>query len=79
MPREAPDPALGVVLRRVREEVRKETQQAIAVKSGMALAGYSRIELGQTNPSWTTVVRLAKALGLTVAELAAMVEAEQSG
>jgi transcriptional regulator with XRE-family HTH domain len=41
------------------------TQQALAVKAGLALSYISKLEGGRANPSWTTIKALAKALGKT--------------
>lgn len=69
------DPALGAVLRRLREG-RNESQEALAFRSGMASASLSRIELGQASPAWGTVRSLAGALDIGIGELATLVERE---
>ncbi len=75
MPRQlAPDPALATVLRRMRVE-RGATQEALAYRSGITTGSLARIELGQASPAWTTVRQIAKALDVSMAELAAAVEA----
>jgi transcriptional regulator with XRE-family HTH domain len=75
MPRQlAPDPALAAVLRRMRVE-RGATQEALAYRSGITTGSLARIELGQASPAWTTVRQIAKALDVSMADLAAAVEA----
>lgn len=71
-----PDPALGVVIRRLREQ-RDESQEALAYRASMASASLSRIELAQSSPAWSTVQALADALGVGIGELATLVEREQ--
>ncbi len=44
--------------------------------AGLTSSSYSRIERGLTNPAWTTVQRIAGALGVTIVELAEAVERE---
>lgn len=50
------------------------TQEAVAHGAGLTPGSLSRIERAQTNPTWTTVERLARALGVTMGELCAAVE-----
>jgi len=61
-------------LRRLREE-RGATQEALAYRSGITTGTLARIELGQASPAWATVRVIAKALGVSLAELARAVEA----
>ena len=70
------DPALAAVLRRLRLE-HGESQEALAFKSGLTSGSLTRIELGQSSPEWATVRRIIDALGVTLTELAAAVEAER--
>jgi transcriptional regulator with XRE-family HTH domain len=70
-----PDPALGAVLHRLREE-RGLTQEGMAFRAGITTGTYARIELGQATPAWSTVRRIAEALGVSLVELVAAVEAE---
>jgi transcriptional regulator with XRE-family HTH domain len=72
----APDPALAVVLKRLRED-RGLTQEALAFKSGVSISSLGRIEMGRTSAAWSTVVQLADALGASMAELGAAVDAER--
>jgi transcriptional regulator with XRE-family HTH domain len=70
-----PDPALAVVLRRIREE-RGLTQEGLAFRAGITLGSYAQIELGNSAPAWSTVRRIAEALDVPLVELVAAVEAE---
>jgi transcriptional regulator with XRE-family HTH domain len=74
MPRPpAPDPILAALLRRLREE-RGLSQEALAYKAGITAGSLGRIELGQSSPAWATVRQIAKALDVTLADLATEVE-----
>ncbi|HLM84622.1 MAG TPA: helix-turn-helix transcriptional regulator [Solirubrobacteraceae bacterium] len=70
------DPALAATLRRMRLE-RGETQEDLAHRAGLTVAAFARIERGNANPTWTTVRRIAAALGVTVAALAEAVERQK--
>ena len=70
------DAALAAVLRRLRE-VHGLSQEALAQRAGVALNTYSRIERGQASPTWPTVRALAAALGMSMGELGATVDAER--
>jgi transcriptional regulator with XRE-family HTH domain len=63
-----PDPRLGDELRAERER-QGRSQESLAHDAGLTTNALSRIELGQADPSFSTVTRIAKALGLTRAEL----------
>jgi len=69
-----PDPALASALRRLRED-RDLTREALAFHAGLTTGSLARIELGQSSPSWDTVRKVAKALGISLTELAKAVEA----
>ncbi len=75
--RERPDQALAVVLKRLREE-RDITQEQLAFNAGITASALSRIERGLNTPGWTTVERIAKALGVSLVELATDVEESDS-
>ena len=68
-----PDPALGAVLREERER-QGRSQEGLAHDAGLTTNALSRIELGQSDPSFSTVTRIAKALGMSRAELMQRVE-----
>lgn len=44
------------------------TQEQLAEKVGMRAQNITRLETGGRTPSWETVLRLAEALGVSVAE-----------
>jgi transcriptional regulator with XRE-family HTH domain len=75
VPRAAPDQALAAVLRRLREES-DESQESVARRAGMSKGALLEIEAGRSSPAWTTVRALAGALGVTLVELGAAIEAE---
>lgn len=77
MPRHSSsDPVLGGVLRRLREE-RGISQEALAVHAGLTGGTLTRLELGQSDPSWSTIRALAKALDVSLREIITAVEAQQ--
>jgi transcriptional regulator with XRE-family HTH domain len=67
------DPALGSVLRGIRQE-RSQTQEDLAHEAGITVAALARIERGQSNPRWATVRSIAAALNIKLPELGAAVE-----
>ncbi len=67
------DSALATTLRSMRIE-RGETQEDLAHRAGLTVAAYARIERGHANPTWTTVRRIAVALGVNLVALAEAVE-----
>jgi transcriptional regulator with XRE-family HTH domain len=67
------DAALAKTVRRLRRE-RGETQEDLAHRAGLTVAAFARIERGNANPTWTTVRRIAEALGITLATLGEQVE-----
>jgi transcriptional regulator with XRE-family HTH domain len=69
------DPALAAVLRRLRTE-RGLSQESVAHRADVSYTTLAKIELAQSAPAWATVRSIADALGVTLAELAAAVEAE---
>lgn len=72
-PLEGPSRALGTAIRQLREDG-GITQEDLAHEAGITTGTLSKIERGLANPSWTTVERIAGALGVKVAQLAAAVE-----
>jgi transcriptional regulator with XRE-family HTH domain len=50
------------------------SQEDLAHDAGITAGSLSRIEGAVSNPTWTTVERLARALGITLAELGAEIE-----
>jgi transcriptional regulator with XRE-family HTH domain len=69
------DQALATVLRRLREE-RDESREVVAVRAGVSLTTLVKVELGASSPTWPTVRAIAKALNVSLRELAEAVEAE---
>ena len=61
--------ALGRAVRSLRVE-RDWSQERLADNSGLHWTYVGGIERGERNPSWENVVRLARGLGVSVAELA---------
>jgi transcriptional regulator with XRE-family HTH domain len=72
----AADPILAAVLRRLRED-RGLTMETLAFKSGVSIGSLGRIERGRSSAAWSTVVLLADALGVSMAEIGAAVDAER--
>jgi len=50
------------------------SQKEVVMNAGLDKAQYSRIENGKTDPSFSTIERIAKALGVSLAELFACTE-----
>lgn len=71
--RKAPRVALGLAIRTLRHE-RNLTQEALAHGAGITVGHLSKIERGQSNPTWETVAAIATALGISIRELAASSE-----
>ncbi|HWJ50940.1 MAG TPA: helix-turn-helix transcriptional regulator [Solirubrobacteraceae bacterium] len=65
---EQPDPVLAAVVKQLREE-RDITQEELAYQAGITVSSLSRIERGLNSPGWTTVGKIVKALGVSLAEL----------
>jgi len=70
------DPALGAVLRRLREE-HGESQEGLGYKARITAGSLSRIEQAQADPGWGKVQRIIDGLGVTLVELAEAVERER--
>jgi transcriptional regulator with XRE-family HTH domain len=68
-----PQVALGQVIRAIRAE-RGLSQEAVALDADMDPSWLSRIEGGRHNPSWATVQRIAKALGVRTSDIALRAE-----
>jgi transcriptional regulator with XRE-family HTH domain len=64
-----PQPALGAAIRDLRNR-RGLTQQDTAQAAGLTVAHLSKIERGRTNPTWGTVEAIARALGVTIVDVA---------
>ncbi|MDB5693555.1 MAG: Helix-turn-helix domain [Alphaproteobacteria bacterium] len=68
-----PQPGLGIAIRQLREK-KKETQEALAERAGIAIPTLSHIEAGHANPTWATARDIAAALGVSITELAKLSE-----
>jgi transcriptional regulator with XRE-family HTH domain len=64
-----PQAALAQAIREIRVE-RGLSQEAVALDAEMQPSWLSHIEAGRRNPSWSTVQRIAVALGVRVSDLA---------
>ncbi|MCE9564419.1 MAG: helix-turn-helix domain-containing protein [Planctomycetes bacterium] len=69
----AAEPNFGERLKRLREAA-GVSQYALAKTSGVTAQAISKIEQGDRDPSWSTVVKLAHALGISVADFDAPAE-----
>ncbi|HSZ70264.1 MAG TPA: helix-turn-helix transcriptional regulator [Solirubrobacteraceae bacterium] len=67
--------ALGVAIRRIRER-RATTQEALAHEAQVTTGTLSKLERGQTTPTWSTVVKIAAALGISLRDLGGEIERE---
>ncbi len=65
----APDPVLGPVLRAERQN-QQRSMEAVAHDAGVTTNSLMKIELGRSDPSYSTVKRIASTLGMTRTELA---------
>lgn len=72
-PRESADKRLGAAVRELRRSA-GITQEDLAYHAGISTGTLARIEGSTANPSWTTVTRIAAALGVSLVALAAAVE-----
>ena len=71
------DLALAAHLKQLRED-REITQEELAFDAGLTASALSRIERGLNSPGWMTVRRIAEALEVSVADIAAEVEAAEA-
>lgn len=71
--KQEPRIALGQAIRDLRLQ-RDLTQETLAHGAGITVGHLSKIERGQSNPTWETVAAIATALGVSVAELAKAAE-----
>lgn len=68
-----PAEAFGLVLRELRIK-NGLTQEGLGFEAGVQRTYVSILELGQQQPSLTTILKLASALGVSAGELVQMVE-----
>lgn len=74
-----PDATASEILGRNVKAVRARTgasQDSVAKLAGMHVTNLGKIERGQANPSLTTIVRVAAALGVMPAELLGGIDAQ---
>jgi transcriptional regulator with XRE-family HTH domain len=71
--RRTPTEGFGQVLRELRAR-RGLTQEALALDAGTERSHISALERGEKGPSFGTILRLARALGMSAGELVSMVE-----
>lgn len=72
-PRSPEHAALGEAVRRLRLEA-KMSQEELAEAAGTDLTQVGGIERGVRNPSYTTLLRLAAALGTSVGKLTTLAD-----
>ena len=76
-PRTPQDPqsqlALGTTIRQLRQK-QGASLEVLAGEAGITKNMLSLIERGEGNPSWVTLRGIAKALGMSVAQLAKAIE-----
>jgi transcriptional regulator with XRE-family HTH domain len=72
-PLDPANPALGRAIRALRED-QALTQEDLAYQAGITPGSLSRVETALSNPTFTTVERIAEALGVSLEELGAAVE-----
>lgn len=70
-----PAVAFGVVLRKLRQEA-SLTQEELGFEADLRRTYVSVLELGQQQPSLTTILKLSRALGRSASDVIAQVEAE---
>lgn len=69
-----PAKTLAVTVRRLREQ-QALTREGLAQRAGITTGTLARLELGQSDPPWSTVQAVADGLGLSLGELGAAVDA----
>jgi transcriptional regulator with XRE-family HTH domain len=75
-PLDRASPALARTIRRLRQKA-ETTQEDLAHEAGITTGTLSKIERADSNPSWTTVERIAGALKVSLVELAEAVEGDE--
>jgi transcriptional regulator with XRE-family HTH domain len=73
-----PQPALGKAIRQLREK-RGVTQESLGADAGITERTLSLIEGGKANPKWATVADIAAALGVSMGQLAKLVDKFAAG
>jgi DNA-binding XRE family transcriptional regulator len=70
------DQALAAAVRSLREQ-RGWTQERLAWEAELTVGSLARIELGQADPRWSTVMGLVDALGISLADLVIAVDKQR--
>jgi transcriptional regulator with XRE-family HTH domain len=68
--------AVGRALRALRHRA-SLTQEALAARSGIDVTYVSQVENGRRGVRWHTVMRLLRALGMSVSDLGAEIDRQQ--
>lgn len=68
-----PQRGLGKAIRSLREEA-KMTQATLAEKSGISASWISRVEHGQVDPTWATIVQISSVFGVSMETMAKLAE-----
>jgi transcriptional regulator with XRE-family HTH domain len=68
-------PGLGRAIRKLREK-REMTQEDLAEAAGITVRTLSQLETGNGNPTWATVGDIARALSVSITEVAKHSERE---
>jgi transcriptional regulator with XRE-family HTH domain len=76
MPRSSRSRALGAAVRQARED-RSLSRETLAFHAGVTTGTLARLELGQSDPAWSTICAVADALDITLTELDATIEAQE--
>ncbi|HVD40224.1 MAG TPA: helix-turn-helix transcriptional regulator [Solirubrobacterales bacterium] len=72
-----PNPALGQVIRRLREAQGLQ-QEMLARHADLSVTTVSYIERRMVNPSWSTVEKIVRALGVSLVEIARQIEEQEA-
>jgi transcriptional regulator with XRE-family HTH domain len=78
-PSDRADPVLGSVLRQLRLNEPKRSQEDVAFHAGITAGALAKIELGRSSPEWRTVRNIARALSIGLVELAQLIERAEAG
>jgi transcriptional regulator with XRE-family HTH domain len=68
--------AVGATVRELREQ-RGLSREVLAVNAGLSLGTLARLELGKSDPPWSTLRAVAAALEVTMRDLVSAVEAHE--
>jgi transcriptional regulator with XRE-family HTH domain len=77
-PRTEPQPGLGRAIRQLRTE-RGLSQEELGLRAEIHPTWVSHLESGRNNPAWGSVRRIAAALDVKLADLAALAEELEGG